>query len=159
MVVINSIIFLELVPVSETESPELQGFFIRARKDHPGKKTGFLLNAVRHVELYHRPSKTRTIIKWLSDRLMEIEEYHPGTKRHPFLFRIDFSDASSHVGRGKPWIAGNAFHGKTVIIDWSKRDATGRNVISVRSAKNHLFSCTINRKAKTIDIQLEDLQD
>ncbi|MFW9997766.1 MAG: hypothetical protein ACFFD4_37345 [Candidatus Odinarchaeota archaeon] len=157
MVVISGIRSVVVTPLAKTEYPELQGFFVKGYRNTTRKKTGLVLNAVRYMEFYHAPAKITARIRWLPGELVEIEEFHSGTGRHPYpvQFRINVNDSSHRVLRGYPGITGNVFTGKSILIDWSTEDPVNGLVIKIRAADSSLFSCNVNARKKTIDIQLE----
>ncbi|MFW9995311.1 MAG: hypothetical protein ACFFD4_24960 [Candidatus Odinarchaeota archaeon] len=157
MVVISGIKSVIVTPLAKTEYPELQGFFVKGYRNTARKKTGLLINAVRYMEFYHAPAKITARIRWLSGEQVEIEEFHGGTGRHPYpvQFRINVNGSSHQVLKGHPSITGNVFTGKSILIDWSTEDPANGPVIKIRAADSSLFSCDVNARKKTIDIQLE----
>ena len=63
MTVVEEISKIELLPVVETTSPKLQGFFVKAFKRHNRKKTGFLINSIRLFNIEQQgPKRVRTRI-------------------------------------------------------------------------------------------------
>ena len=56
MTVVEEIASIEMLPVVETTSPRLQGFFIKAYKRHNRKKTGFLINSIRALNIEKSPN-------------------------------------------------------------------------------------------------------
>jgi len=161
MVLIGDIHRIELVPVTETESPELQGFHVTGFKRSTRRKTGFLINSIRSMNIEQSGAlKVRTRISWIPDKkVMEIEEQSARARRMEasiILFRVNFDDLDKpRILEGKPWIVKNAFRGKSIEINWSPRANGDSTIITVKSVDNRNFSCKLDRKVKTIDVQIE----
>ncbi|MFW9992857.1 MAG: hypothetical protein ACFFD4_12510 [Candidatus Odinarchaeota archaeon] len=157
MVVITGIRSVVVTPLVRTEYPELQGFLVKGYRNTAHKKTGLLLNAVRYMEFYHASAKITARIRWLSGELVELEEFHGGTGRHPYpvQFHVNVNDSSHQVLRGHPDITRNVFTGKSILIDWSTEDPANGPVFKIKTADSSFFSCNVNTRRKTIDVQLE----
>ena len=159
MTVVEEISRVELQPVVETTSPKLQGFFIRAYKRHNRKKIGFLLNAVRALNIEQQgPKRVRTRLTWLQDKnAFEVEEHSSLAVRRGasiILFQIRFDDNFSREPvfiRGKPNIIKNTFKGKSIEISWG---ADG--IINLKSVENKNLICKLKKKQKIIDILIEN---
>ncbi|MHA2296149.1 MAG: hypothetical protein ACXAEU_14130 [Candidatus Hodarchaeales archaeon] len=163
MTLVEEILKIELLPVTEPKLPKLQGFFVKAYKRSTRKKTGFLINSVRSLNIEQLGSKrVRTRISWLLDRKsMEIEEHSTQAQRRAasiVLFHIKFDELNTpQILRGKPQIMKNTFRGKTVEISWLPQPQSEKTVIIViKSVDNKNFACKLKRKQKIIDIQIEN---
>lgn len=158
MTVIEEISKIEMIPVTETTSTKLQGFFIKAFKRHNRKKTGFLINAIRALNIEQQgPKRVRTRLTWLQDKnAFEVEEHSSLAVRRGasiVLFQIRFDDNFSKEPvymRGKPNIVKNTFKGKSIELTWG---ADG--MIILRSIEGKNLICKLKRKQKVIDILIE----
>ncbi|MHA2362452.1 MAG: hypothetical protein ACXAC7_00745 [Candidatus Hodarchaeales archaeon] len=159
MTVVEEISRIEMQPVVETTTPKLQGFFIRAYKRHNRKKTGFLINAIRALNIEQQgPKRVRTRLTWLQDKgAFEVEEHSSLAVRRGasiVLFQIrfdeDFSKEPIYM-RGKPNIIKNTFKGKSIELAWG---ADG--LINLKSVENKNLICKLKRKQKVIDILIEN---
>ena len=162
MTLVEEILKIELIPVAEPVLPKLQGFFVKAYKRSTRKKTGFLINSIRSLNIEQLGSKrVRTRISWLLDRkAMEIEEHSTQAQRRAasiILFHIKFDDLSNpQILRGKPQITKNTFRGKTVEISWLPQAQSDKTVITIKSVDNKNMSTRLKRKQRIIDIQIEN---
>lgn len=160
MTVVEEISRVELLPVVDTTSPKLQGFFIRAYKRHNRKKTGFLINAIRALNIEQQgPKRVRTRLTWLQDKnAFEVEEHSSLAVRRGasiILFQIYFDDNYSKEPvymRGKPNIIKNTFKGKSIELSWGAQDG----LINLKSIENKNLICKLKRKQKVIDILIEN---
>ena len=158
MTVVEEISRVEMLPVTETTSPKLQGFFIRAYKRHNRKKTGFLVNAIRALNIEQQgPKRVRTRITWLQDKnTFEVEEHSSLAVRRGasiLLFQIQCDDEYTKEPiylRGKPNIVNNRFQGKSIELSWG----TEGNIV-LKSIENKNFICKLKKKQKIIDILIE----
>lgn len=159
MTVVEEISKIELLPVVETTSPKLQGFFVKAFKRHNRKKTGFLINSIRLFNIEQQgPKRVRTRISWIQDKnAFEVEEHSSLAVRRGasiVLFQVRFDDDYAHEPiymRGKPSIVKNTFKGKSIELVWGQD-----NMIVLRSIENKNLICKLKRKQKVIDILIEN---
>ena len=159
MTVVEEISKIELLPVVETTSPKLQGFFVKAFKRHNRKKTGFLINSIRLFNIEQQgPKRVRTRISWIQDKnAFEVEEHSSLAVRRGasiVLFQVRFDDNYVHEPiymRGKPSIVKNTFKGKSIELVWGQE-----NKIVLRSIENKNLICKLKRKQKVIDILIEN---
>ncbi|OLS22987.1 MAG: hypothetical protein HeimC3_26840 [Candidatus Heimdallarchaeota archaeon LC_3] len=158
MTVVEEIATIEMLPVVETTSPRLQGFFIKAYKRHNRKKTGFLINSIRALNIEQQgPKRVRTRITWLTEKnAFEIEEHSSLAVRRGasiVLFQVRFDDfeAEPVYMRGKPNIIKQTFKGKSVELSWGQD-----GIIVLKSVENKNLICKLKRKQKIIDILIEN---
>lgn len=159
MTVVEEISKIELLPVVETTSPKLQGFYVKAFKRHNRKKTGFLINSIRSFNIEQQgPKRVRTRITWIPEKnSFEVEEHSSLAVRRGasiVLFQVRFDDNFSHEPvymRGKPSIVKNTFKGKSIELIWS-----AEGIIILRSIENKNLICKLKRKQKVIDILIEN---
>ena len=159
MTVVADISSIEMLPVTETTAPQLQGFFLRAYKRQKRKKIGFLLNAIRAVRIEQPgPNRIRTQITWLQGKnAFEVEEQssRAGQRgRTTILFQIrceeNFSKDPIYL-QGKPNITKNKFQCKSIEIIWGIE-----GLISLKSIEKKDLICNLKKKQKTIDILIEN---
>jgi len=162
VVVIEEIAAIELIPVTETLDDVYQGFFVRAFKQVPQKKIGFLMNGIRTVIINQHGLKSdiQTKIFWLpGKKTMVLEEYNYTTanqNKPGILLNIKFNDLNNPViVKGRLKITKNTFKGKNMTVSWLYNDHTGNAVINIRNHNGRSLSCEFNQKKKTVDIQVE----
>lgn len=159
MTVVEEISKIELLPVVDTTSPKLQGFYVKAFKRHNRKKTGFLINSIRSFNIEQQgPKRVRTRITWIPDKnCFEVEEHSSLAVRRGasiVLFQVRFDDNFIHEPvymRGKPSIVKNTFKGKSIELTWG----LDGGVVILRSIENKNLICKLKRKQKVIDILID----
>lgn len=156
MTVVEEIIKLELTPVTEVTIPKLAGFYVKAYKRNNRKKTGFLLNSIRSLNIDQQtPKRIRTRISWSGDgENFEIEENASSTQRRGGItihFKVPFDvESKVEIIKGKPIIEANVFKGKSIEVTWTEE------VITVRSIEGRSITCKLKRKQNIIDIMVQN---
>ncbi|MFW9993924.1 MAG: hypothetical protein ACFFD4_17905 [Candidatus Odinarchaeota archaeon] len=160
--IVGQIHGIELIPVTETVTPELQGFFVRGFKRTSCNKIGFLLNSIRTLNIEEQGlSAVQLRISWLlHGKAMEIEERGDQTRRRTrtasdILFRVTFDDLDHPVVvSGQPRIVKGTFTGKSVEISWLPRARRDRTIIVIKALDSNAMICKLARKKKSIAIQI-----
>ena len=158
MTVVEEIANIEMLPVVDTTNLRLAGFFVKAYKRHNRKKTGFLINSIRAINIEQQgPKRVRTRLTWLTEKkAFEVEEHSSLAVRRGasiVLFQVRFDDWESDpiFMRGKPNIVGNkTFKGKSIELTWGID-----GIIVLKSVENKNLICKLKRKQKIIDILIE----
>ena len=177
MTTVEEIGRLELTPVTETETANLQGFYVRAFKRHtPRKRTGFLVSGIRVILVEQpRPKRIRTRISWSGDNnTFEVEEHVSMAMRRSSsisVFMVKFGDTDAEIIRGKPIITASGsngqsvFKGKSVEMSWGKPTSVDKDlqdvlpsdyVVILKPTQSRTFSCRLRTKQRSIEINLED---
>ena len=158
MSVVEGLSSIEMVPVIVTVSPRLHGFFVKAYKRHNRKKTGFLINSIRALNIEQQgPKRVRTRLTWLTEKhSFEVEEHSSLAVRRGasiVLFQVRFDDFNAEpiYMRGKPNIIKQTFKGKSIELSWGQD-----GIIILKSVENKNLICKLKRKQKIIDILIEN---
>ena len=156
MTSINEIVRLEMTPINKTETPKLQGFYVKGFKGHGRRKTGFLVSGVRAINIEQlRPRRVRTRITWgPENQSFEVEEHISMAMRRAgsiLNFKVPFDESKKpETIRGRVDLSKNSFEGESISLQWQQEK------ITLKSAKEKDFTCRLKRKQRTIEISLEE---
>lgn len=156
MTSISEITRLELAPILETETPNLQGFYVKGFKGQGRKKTGFLVSGVRTINVEQlRPRRVRTRIIWGAEsQSFELEEHISMAMRRAgsiLSFKVPFENSKEPVViRGRVDLSKKSFEGESISLQWQQEK------IVLKSAHDRSFTCRLKRKQRTIEITLEE---
>jgi hypothetical protein len=153
---ISEITRLEMAPIVETATPNLQGFYVKGFKGQGRRKTGFLVSGVRAINVEQlRPRRVRTRIMWgAENQSFELEEHVSMAMRRAgsiLSFKIPFDDSKEPVViRGRVDLSKNSFDGESISLQWQK------DKIVLKSSQDKNFTCRLRRRQRTIEITLEE---
>ncbi len=153
---INEINRLEMTPVVETSTPNLQGLYVKGFKGQGRRKTGFLVSGVRTINVEQlRPRRVRTRITWGPENSsFEVEEHISMAMRRAgsiLNFKVPFDKEKDPVLiRGRVDLSKRSFEGESIALQWQQEK------IVLKSSQEKTFTCRLKRKQRTIEITLED---
>ncbi|MHA2270565.1 MAG: hypothetical protein ACXACI_01795 [Candidatus Hodarchaeales archaeon] len=156
MTSISDIARLEMAPVVETETPNLQGFYVKGFKGQGRRKTGFLVSGVRSINVEQlRPRRVRTRIMWgPENQSFEVEEHVSMAMRRAgsiLSFKVPFDESKEPITiRGRVDLSKNGFEGESISLQWQQ------DKIILKASQEKNFTCRLKRKQRTIEITLEE---